>query len=366
MVLFLYIYNDITIQKLWCYFMKKKIRFGIVGCGIIADFHANALLEIPEYAQIAGATDVVYDAAEKFCKRHNIKHILTLEEMLASPDVDAISICVPSGYHAQVAIAAANAKKHIVVEKPMAITKEQLRDVQAACKENGVVLTAISQTRFAKSVVKVKKALDDNLLGKILCADIYMKYNRTQDYYDSGSWRGTKRIDGGGALMNQGIHGVDLLIYLAGNIKNVFAISKTLTRKIEVEDTLSAVVNFESGAIGVIQATTSVYPGYPRRLEINGEKGTIVLEETAIKRWDIDNTNYEDIVLQPTYASGHTASTPSAFSTDGHISQYLDFVDALNTDRRPMIDGYEGRKAVDTILAIYESAEQNRPVDVES
>ncbi len=343
--------------------MRKRIRFGIIGCGVIADFHANALLDIPNEAELVGVTDIVYDAAEKFSNRHGIKAFASLEEMLESKNIDVVNICTPSGYHADVVIKAAKAKKHIIVEKPMAITKEQLDSIEKVCREYGVLLSSISQNRFAKGVSMTKKAIEDGLLGKILCADIYMKYNRTQEYYDSGSWRGTKRIDGGGALMNQGIHGVDLLQYLAGPIKSVFALSKTLARKIEVEDTLSAVVDFESGAIGVIQATTSVFPGYPRRLEINGERGSIVLEETSITRWDIDNSKYEDIVLQPAMTS--SASTPTAISTDGHTRQMLDFIRALKTKTKPLIDVVEGRKAVDTILAIYKSAESKKQVFID-
>lgn len=189
-----------------------------------------------------------------------------------------------------------------------------------------------------------------------------MKYYRSQEYYDSGSWRGTKRLDGGGALMNQGIHGVDLLLYLAGPAERVYARAKTLARHIEVEDTLSAVVDFKSGAIGVIQAATSVYPGYPRRLEINGEHGSITLEENSITRWDIFAGSHEDIVLQPAVIS--SASTPTAISLDGHTRQIADMIRAVSTGTKPLIDVHEGRKPVDLILAIYRSAEEGRPIDL--
>ena len=164
------------------------------------------------------------------------------------------------------------------------------------------------------------------------------------------------------ALMNQGIHGVDLLLYLAGPVKRVYARAKTLARKIEVEDTLSAVVDFASGAIGVIQATTSVYPGYPRRLEINGERGSIALEENSIAKWDIYSGSHEDIVVQP--AAFSSASTPTAISLDGHTRQLADMIRAVKTGARPAIDVYEGRKPVDLILAIYRSAEEGRPIDL--
>ena len=277
----------------------SKLGFGIIGCGVIADFHANALFELSADAEIIGVADVNYDAAEKFANRHRIRAYPDVAALLADKAVDVVCICTPSGYHADVVKQAAEAGKHIVVEKPMAITTEQLDAIVRCCEANGVMLTSIAQSRFSRSVIRTKNAVEEGLLGRIVTADIYMKYFRSQEYYDSGSWRGTKRLDGGGALMNQGIHGVDLLLYLAGPVKRVYARAKTLARKIEVEDTLSAVVDFASGAIGVIQATTSVYPGYPRRLEINGERGSIALEENSIAKWDIYSGSHEDIVVQP-------------------------------------------------------------------
>ena len=340
----------------------KKLGFGIIGCGVIADFHANALFELSGDADLLGVADVNYDAAEKFANRHRIRPYPDVPALLADKAVDVVCICTPSGYHADVVRQAAEAGKHIVVEKPMAITKAQLDDIVACCETNGVMLTSIAQSRFSRSVVRTKNAVDEGLLGRIVTADIYMKYFRSQEYYDSGSWRGTKRLDGGGALMNQGIHGVDLLLHLAGPVSRVYARAKTLARKIEVEDTLSAVVDFESGAIGVIQATTSVYPGYPRRLEINGEKGSIALEENSIAKWDIYSGSHEDIVVQP--AAFSSASTPTAISLDGHTRQIADMIRAVKTGTRPTIDVYEGRKPVDLILAIYRSAEEGRPIDL--
>ncbi len=355
-----FVYRKNNTKQRMVGFMKRKIRFGIIGCGVIADFHANAIMELQDEAILVGVTDVVYDAAEKFSKRHGIRVFATLEEMLSSSEIDVVNICTPSGYHAEVVIKAAKAGKHIIVEKPMAITKEQLDSIEDACRDSNIILSSISQNRFSRGVTITRRAIEEGLLGRILCADIYMKYNRTQEYYDSGSWRGTKRVDGGGALMNQGIHGVDLIQYLAGSLKSVYALSKTLVRRIEVEDTLSAVVEYKSGAIGVIQATTSVYPGYPRRLEINGEKGSIALEETSIVRWDIDNSKYEDIVLQPSFIS--STATPTALSTAEHRNQISDVIRAIKTKTKPLIDFEEGRKAVDIILAIYKSAEEKRTV----
>ncbi len=340
----------------------KKIGFGIIGCGVISDFHANALFELPQDAVLVGVADTRKESAGAFAERHHVRAFSSVEELLHCPEVDVVNICTPSGFHADVAIAAAEAGKHIIVEKPMAISKEQLDRMEEACARNGVLLSSIAQSRFANGVRMTKQALADGLLGKLVCADIYMKYNRTQEYYDSSSWRGTKAIDGGGALMNQGIHGVDLLLYLAGEVKSVYTVSKTLARKIEVEDTLSAVLEFRSGAVGVIQATTSVYPGYPRRLELNGDRGSIVLEETSIVRWDIENAARQDVVPQPSFSG--SASTPTAISTYGHRQQFADVIHALRTGEKPLIDIREGRRPIDLILAIYRSAEEHRPIDL--
>lgn len=340
----------------------RKIGFGIIGCGVISDFHANALFELPQDAVLVGVADARRDSAVQFAERHHVRAFDSVEDLLQCPEVDVVNICTPSGFHADVAIQAANAGKHILVEKPMAISKEQLDRMEKACTENGVLLSSIAQSRFSHGVRMAKQALEDGLLGRLLCADIYMKYYRTQEYYDSSSWRGTKAVDGGGALMNQGIHGVDLLLYLAGDVKSVYALSRTLARRIEVEDTLSAVLEFRSGATGVIQATTSVYPGYPRRLELNGSCGSIALEETSIVRWDIENGAKQDIVVQPNFAG--SASTPTAISIDGHTRQIADVIRALRTGQKPLIDLYEGRRPVDLILAIYRSAEEGRPIEL--
>ena len=342
--------------------MERKIGFGIIGCGVIADFHANALFGLSEEAVLVGVADARLPAAERFAKEKQVRAFASVEEMLACPEIDVVTICVPSGLHAELAIKAANAGKHIIVEKPMAITKEQLDAMEEACTRNGVMLSSVAQSRFTSGVRKAKQAIEDGYLGKMVCADVYMKFNRTQEYYNTGGWRGTKAMDGGGALMNQGIHGVDLLLYLAGDVKSVYAVSKTLARQIEVEDTLSAVLEFKSGATGVIQATTSVYPGYPRRLELNGDKGTIVLEEGNLVRWDMEDTTLPAVTLKSNVRS--SASAPTDFSADNHTKQFKDVIQALRNGTKPLIDIREGRRAVDLILAIYQSAEERRVIEL--
>jgi predicted dehydrogenase len=192
-------------------------------------------------------------------------------------------------------------------------------------------------------------------------ADLVMEYHRTQEYYDQGGWRGTWAMDGGGALMNQGIHGIDLLQYVMGPVKSVSARIATLVRRIEVEDTAAVVIEFESGALATVQATTSVYPGYPRRLGIHGDRGSIVLEEDSLVAWDLLDPGEGPLpVLGKT--SSKASSDPGAVGTEGHIRQLGDFADAIRTGRRPLVDGAEGRKAIEIILAAYESSREGRPV----
>lgn len=359
-ILTLYIIEDILLSEgSTCMKNNKRFGFGIIGCGMIADFHANSILELEDDAELIGVADTVKDAALKFSSRYAVRCFESPGELLACPGIDIVCICTPSGYHADVAVAAARQGKNIIIEKPMGITKDQLDRIERACDESGVTVSSISQSRFSRSVRMARDAIREGRLGRIVCADAYMKFYRSQEYYDSGSWRGTKRLDGGGALMNQGIHGVDLLLYLAGDIVSVYAVSKTLTRRIEVEDTLACIVEYESGATGVIQATTSVFPGYPRRIEINGSDGTIALEETSVVKWDL-GCGAQDIDVGGEFRS--SASVPTEISPRYHTAQIKDVINALRTGTRPQIDQHEGRRAVDIILAIYRSAEEHRTV----
>ena len=342
--------------------MDRVVGFGIVGCGMISKWHAEAANNI-QGARLAGCFDLNIANAKRFASEYECACFETYEEMLASDEVDIVCICTPSGLHAPLAVQAANAGKNIAVEKPMAITKEQLEEVIAAVEANHVKATVISQLRFTEAVQRVKQAVDRGQLGKILMANVYMKYNRSQEYYSSSGWRGTFKMDGGGALMNQGIHGIDLLQYLAGNVKSVYALCRTLARDIEVEDTACLTVEYKNGAIGTVQGTTSVEPGYPRQLEICGTRGTVVLEEDEIVRWDVDGKSLTAEELKKTSAAGF--SDPGAIATKYHMLQLEDLVHAILEDRQTVVNVYEGRKAVDIILAAYESGRLGQKVDLE-
>lgn len=341
---------------------KEELGFGIIGCGMISDWHANAVLKIPG-AKLVGATDVQEKSRTDFAAKFGTEAISTVDGLLSRPDIDVVCICTPSGLHAPLAVRAANAGKHIIVEKPMAISLKEADEMIQACEANRVKTAVISQLRFSNAVCKLKSAVEEGLLGKLVTGDIYMKFYRSQEYYNKGGWRGTWKMDGGGALMNQGIHGIDLLQYIMGPVKSVFAHTRTLARKIEVEDTAVAVLEFKNGALGVIEGTTSIYPGLPRRLEINGDKGTIVLEEDCIMNWAIEGQPIPDDIKLGRTSSG-ASSNPAAFGTEGHIMQIGDMVEAVRNDRKPLVDQYEGRKPIEIIMSIYESSKTGFPVNL--
>lgn len=341
--------------------MPKIIGFGIVGCGVISRWHADAIESI-QGAKLIGATDPNEEALKKFTGDYNIRGYSTLEEMLACDEIDAVSICTPSGLHAPQAIQAANAGVNVIVEKPMAITREEIDAVIEACEKNDVKLAVVSQLRFSDSVQKVKKAIENQELGNIVLCDLYMKYYRSPDYYATSNWRGTWKMDGGGALMNQGIHGVDILQYIMGPVKSVFGQVRTLTHDIEVEDTACAILEFENGALGTIEGTTSVYPGYSRRLEIHGDQGSIILEEDNIVEWNTIDEKGDENLTTSNSAEFNSSSDPAAIGKQGHIKQLTDFVNAIVEDRDPLIDQYDGKKPVEIILSIYESSRTDKKI----
>jgi UDP-N-acetyl-2-amino-2-deoxyglucuronate dehydrogenase len=331
-----------------------KLGFGIIGCGMISGWHAEAISRIPR-ARLVGVADNVAKLRNGLAVKYGVASYDSVEQMLADPDIQVVSICTPSGLHAPLAIRSAQAGKHVIVEKPMALNLQDADRMIDTCERNQVKLGVISQLRFSATIQQIKQALDEHSLGRVVLGDLYMKFNRTQEYYDQGNWRGTWEMDGGGALMNQGIHGVDLLRYLMGPVKSVTAHARTLARKIEVEDTAVAILEFQNGALGVIEATTSVYPGSTRRLEVNGDRGSVVLEENSIVRWDIQGqTQPPDILAE--HAQSDTSSNPGAFGVEGHLYQISDLVDAIFNDRRPVVDGKEGRNALEIILAVYRSS----------
>ncbi len=336
----------------------KKYGFGIIGCGVISRWHADSIKSI-ENAELIGVFDNREESAVKFSEDYGCKVFKTMEDMFSSDDIDVVCICTPSGTHTPIAVKAAGYKKNVIVEKPMAITKEQISQLLSAVSENGVKMAVISQLRFTEPVKKIKDAIESGKLGKLLCGDVYMKYHRSPEYYSSSGWRGTWAMDGGGALMNQGIHGIDLLTYLMGPVDSVYAVSRTLDRDIEVEDAANVNVVYKNGAIGVIQGTTCITPGYPRRIEISGTKGTVVLEEDTITKWDIEGEEGE-LLSEKTRVESFR--DPAAFDIANHKKQIEDIIFAIDEGRAPLVDENEGKRAVEIILAAYESSKTNKPV----
>ncbi len=337
-----------------------KIHYAVIGCGMISNFHIAAIRACPD-AVFSGVYGRDPEKTARFASEHGVRAYATTQEIWDDEQVQAVCICTPSGLHAQFALEAIEHGRHVLVEKPIALTMAECDQIIRRAKAKKVLVSVISQLRFSPAVQQVKRAMDRKVLGKLVCADLYMKYHRSQSYYDSGAWRGTKAMDGGGALMNQGIHGVDLLQYLAGPIDTIYACAKTLARNIEVEDTLSAVVEFHNGAVGVIQATTSMYSGFCRRLELCGKEGTIILEEDKILLWDVadDKGMPHDI---SGVSDNQGSSDPTKISGQGHILQVSNFTSAILGQGELLVDAKEGRKALQIVLGAYRSSQEHRPI----
>jgi len=342
------------------------IGFGVIGCGMIANFHSKAIADVPG-AKLVACYDTVPAAADRLAKATGCRAYYELEAMLADPRVQVVTIGTPSGAHMEPALAAARAGKHVVVEKPLEITLRRCDRIIAACEKAGVVLSTIFPSRFHATSVALKKAIDKGRFGRLTAGDAYVKWYRTQAYYDSGAWRGTWELDGGGALMNQAIHSVDLLLWLMGPVEEVRAQTGLLAhQRIAVEDHAAAVLRFASGAIGVIEASTAIYPGYLKRIEIHGMAGSAVMEEEDFVRWDFAKKKSQDEAIHKRMAQrksgGGGAADPAAIGHHGHAHQFRDVVRAIKKGSRPLIDGPEGRRSVELILAIYKAAETGRAV----
>lgn len=340
--------------------------FGIIGCGMIAGFHAKAIADI-EGAKLVACYDNFPAAATRFAEAQGCKAYEKLEDMLADPEVTVVTIGTPSGAHMEPAVAAAEAGKHVIVEKPLEITLERCDRIIEACEKNNVKLSAIFPSRFHKSSIELKQAVDGGRFGRITLGDAYVKWFRPQSYYDSGAWRGTWQLDGGGALMNQAIHSVDLLAWFMGPVADISAHTDTLAHeRIEVEDTAVATLRFASGALGTIEASTAAFPGYLKRIELHGSAGSAAMEEEDIVRWDFAEADAHDAdikkMMEQSSSTGGGASDPSAIGHHGHTHQFEDVLKAIENDTKPAVDGAEGRRSVEIILAIYAAAESGQRV----
>ena len=325
----------------------KKMKFGILGAGMAANLHAKALVD-SELGELAAVADNNYDAAAAFAEKWGVSAFESYEKMLES-DIDAVCICTPSYFHAENAILALKCGKHAVVEKPMALNVADADSVIAAAEQYGKLVSVISQFRFSEDIAKVKRAVEDGLFGKISLCTLTMKYYRSEEYYSSSNWKGTLKYDGGGALINQGIHGVDLAQYIMGGVKSSLGRVATRHHNIEAEDTAVATVEFECGALGTIVASTCASPGFARRIEINGDRGYAVIRENAIEKMVIDGNSIETV----TASYVNSASDPGALDIGMHRRQLENVIRAARGEEELLIDGREGRKAVKIIEDIY-------------
>jgi len=345
--------------------MAQRFGFGIVGCGMIANFHALAIAQI-KGAKIVACFDAFGAAAEKFAAANKCKKYDKLEEMLADPAVDIVTICTPSGAHRDPAVAACNAGKHVVVEKPLEITLAKCDAIINAAAKNKVQICTIMPSRFSPANIALKEAIDSGRFGRLTLGDTYVKWWRTQQYYDQGGWRGTWALDGGGAFMNQAIHNVDLLYWFMGEVAEVNGVTGLLAHeRIEVEDVAAACVKFKNGALGVLEATTAAFPGLLKRTEIHGSTGSAIVEQDNLKMWEFEKKTAKDAKLFEKL-SGNAgtggAADPKAISYTGHMLQLKDFLKSIETGTKPLVDGIEGRKSVEIILAIYQAAWTGRTV----
>jgi UDP-N-acetyl-2-amino-2-deoxyglucuronate dehydrogenase len=337
--------------------------FGIVGTGVIAAIHADAIAMVPD-ARVAAVTDVAVGAAAAFAAARGCAAEPDLDALLARPDVDVVSVCVPSGLHAEVGVRAARAGKHLAVEKPIDVTLDAADRLLDAARAAGVALTVISQHRFDPGLIEAKRLIDEGALGRLVLGEASTKWYRTQAYYDRAAWRGTHAMDGG-SLMNQGIHYVDLLRWCMGPVTEVTALCATQTHQIEVEDTSLAALRFASGALGMIVASTSVFPGFAQRLEITGTEGTVTIEDGAIIRRAFGRGAHEPPGgPQPEAGSGSAApgSNPAAVNVASHAAQLADLLAAIEAGREPAVTGEGGRATLEIICAVYESARTGRAV----
>jgi UDP-N-acetyl-2-amino-2-deoxyglucuronate dehydrogenase len=340
--------------------MTTEIGFGIVGCGMIGKVQAEAIVSIPG-ARLLAVCARDEKRVEEFAAKFGAACYTDYDRFLDHPGLRIVNICTPNGLHAEQGAAAARAGKNVLVEKPIDTTLEKADALIEACDRSGVKLGVIFQSRFLPAVQKIKRAIDEGRLGRLMMGGAYVKWFRAPEYY-AGSWHGTIAMDGGGALINQAIHTVDLLQWMMGPVDMAFAM-KAAQRypQIEGEDTLVASLRFKNGSLGVIEAATSVKPGFKRRLEISGERGALILDGDAIGCWAIDGDKEES-------GGGEQitdgSANPAAISNEGHRLQIEDMMRAVIEDRAPMIDGREGRKSLEVVVALYKSAVSEQPVSI--
>jgi UDP-N-acetyl-2-amino-2-deoxyglucuronate dehydrogenase len=336
--------------------------FGIVGTGMIAGFHAEAIRNMKN-CRLGGVYSRNQENTNNFAEAHGGKAYRSMEEMMDDLSIDIVTIATPSGAHLEPALKAADAGKHVICEKPLEVTSERAARMINHCADRGVVLSGIFNRRFNPAVATLKKAVDAGRFGTLSLCDAQIKWYRDQAYYDSAKWRGTWELDGGGALMNQSIHTIDLLLYFVGPVGRVSASVATLGHSgIEVEDTAVAILEFENGARGAIQASTACWSesGHPAEIQICGTDGSVFLQDDQFRKWEFARREADDASILETMGAekkqGKGANDPRAIDYTEHQRNFEDVVRAIDTGTSPSVSGEEALKAIRLIEAIYESA----------
>lgn len=323
----------------------NKLRIGVVGLGVISYEHARSIMDI-ENAELVAASGRTQENRDKFAKEFDVRMFADYESMLKQDDIDAVSICTPSGTHLDFGTKAAEAGKHVIVDKPIEVSVERGQKLVESCEKNGVKLAVIYQNRYSNAVMKLRDTVASGEIGKPVMARGTVKWFRTQEYYSDSGWRGTLDLDGGGALINQSIHTIDLLIWILGDLKCVFGLKNTLTHEgIEAEDNLIATLQFANGVLGQFEASTSIIPPQPRTIEINGSKGTAILKGDIFQLILDDEESSTDFSKQD--------------EKPFFVKQYDEIVTAILNDDQPPVPGREALKSIAVVEAIYDSCLQH-------
>jgi UDP-N-acetyl-2-amino-2-deoxyglucuronate dehydrogenase len=352
--------------------MAEQIRFGIVGCGVIGPTHAKAISSLPD-ARLVAVADVVAERAQKLAAIYGVTPYTTLQEMLERERLDVVDVCTPSGLHGELACQIMRSGRHVIVEKPMEIKREAIAQMLRVQRETGVKMAVISQHRFDPASKHVYELAQQGAFGRLVLGHAEIPWWRSQQYYDSGAWRGTWELDGGGVLMNQGIHSIDLLQWLMGPVQMVYAHTGTLAHRMDTEDVAVAVLRFANGALGTLAGTTGAYPGLATRIEVYGDRGSAVIADdrlAVLRLWTEGDEvspygasaaqRAETAVGQADLPSA--ASDPAALDIASHVAQIADMVQAIREDRPPLVDGEAGRRPVEIILGVYASARTHQEV----
>ena len=339
--------------------MTDEIRYGVIGCAGVGNSHATAVQDADGVSLVACA-DVSEDAAATFADEHGVDLTFSdIPTMIEEADIDAVSVCTPSGTHADVTIPAMEAGAHVLVEKPLDVYADRINRMIATADDEAVTLAGVFQRRFHPQLRRAHQLVADGQLGDPILGDTRVKWYRSQGYYDSGGWRGTREMDGG-CMMNQGVHDIDVLQWIVGDVKSVAAMTGTLARDLDCEDTGAVALEFENGALGTIEITTAVVGGRDG-LEVNGTEGSLAVSNREISEFKVTTGEGSRYGAETIEQSPEDFPHPAG---SGHEGVVQNFVDALREGSDPEVPAREARKAVDIILAAYRSAEQGRVIEL--